>query len=463
MKPVRFALIVAASLLLIACENKEQADMPAPYTLTQDAMGRYCGMNVLEHAGPKGQIILEKIPEAIWFSSARDTVAFTMLPDEPKEIAAIYVSDMGKAPSWDEPGADNWIDARKAVFVIDSRLRAAWALKKRFPSPRRKLQRPSLPRMAGALCVSPIFPKATSWAQVKRATTMPQLREQTTMDKPVGRRRFITIMAAFAGLPLLPGKGWAALPAEPVVWHGQALGAPATLVLNHEDRAQAQALTTRVVAEVRRLEDIFSLYREDSALCQLNRLGVLAAPPTELVELLEISRRFHHLTAGRFEPAIQPLWTLYARHFAKPDADPAGPSHSEVRKALDLADFAQVRIDRNRIAFSRRGMALTFNGIAQGYVTDRVVGLLREAGVTSSLVDMGENRAIGSRTDGQAWRIGLAEFEDANDVDATLDITDRAVATSSGEASNSTPKAVSATFLTHATAPPLSGMPGFRS
>ncbi|MCY1322783.1 FAD:protein FMN transferase [compost metagenome] len=78
-------------------------------------------------------------------------------------------------------------------------------------------------------------------------------------------------------------------------------------------------------------------------------------------------------------------------------------------------------------------MVLTLNGIAQGYVTDRVIALLREAGVSSSLVDMGENRAIGSRADGQPWRIGLADFEDAEDVDTTLDVTDRAVATSSGQ------------------------------
>ncbi len=261
----------------------------------------------------------------------------------------------------------------------------------------------------------------------------PKYREDTTMAKPVGRRRFITIMAAFAGLPLLRGTGRAALPVEPVVWHGQALGAPAMLVLNHEDRAQAKVLVTRVVTEVRRLEDIFSLYREDSALSQLNRMGAIAAPPTELVELLEISRRFHVLTGGRFEPAIQPLWALYARHFARLDADPAGPHQEKVREALALADFGQVRVDRNRVAFSRRGMALTLNGIAQGYVTDRVVALLREAGVTSSLVDMGENRAIGARADGQPWRIGLADFEDADAVDTTLDVTDRAVATSSGQ------------------------------
>lgn len=43
-----------------------------------------------------------------------------MLPEEPKGIAAIYVSDMAKAPSWEEPGAENWVDARKAFFVIES-------------------------------------------------------------------------------------------------------------------------------------------------------------------------------------------------------------------------------------------------------------------------------------------------------------------------------------------------------
>jgi copper chaperone NosL len=53
----------------------------------------------------------------------RDTIAFTVLPDEPKDIQAIYVSDMGKAPSWEKPGADNWVEARKALFVIESRVK----------------------------------------------------------------------------------------------------------------------------------------------------------------------------------------------------------------------------------------------------------------------------------------------------------------------------------------------------
>jgi copper chaperone NosL len=81
-------------------------------------------MNVLEHPGPKGHIFAASLIEPVWFSSVRDTIAFTMLPDEPKDILAIYVSDMGKTPDWDKPGADNWIEARKALFVIESRVRS---------------------------------------------------------------------------------------------------------------------------------------------------------------------------------------------------------------------------------------------------------------------------------------------------------------------------------------------------
>jgi copper chaperone NosL len=116
-------LALAAALVafaLVGCDQKEAAQPPPPIAMTEDAIGHYCGMNLLEHPGPKGQIIVKSLIEPVWFSSARDAIAFTMLPDEPKDILAIYVSDMGKALSWEKPGADNWVEARKALFVIGS-------------------------------------------------------------------------------------------------------------------------------------------------------------------------------------------------------------------------------------------------------------------------------------------------------------------------------------------------------
>ncbi len=129
------ALLAGLGLLLPllgACQREAEAP-PAPFAMTEEAMGRYCGMNILEHAGPKGQVILARYDEPIWFSSARDAIAFTMLPEEPKDIRAIYVSDMAKAPNWDKPGADNWVDARQAFFVIGSGLKGGMGAAEAVP------------------------------------------------------------------------------------------------------------------------------------------------------------------------------------------------------------------------------------------------------------------------------------------------------------------------------------------
>ena len=120
MRHLALAFTLLLPIALGACQ-KETAQLPSPQTMTTEAIGHYCGMNLLEHPGPKGQIFAASLIEPVWFSSVRDTLAFTMLPDEPKDIQSIYVSDMGKAASWDQPGSDNWVEARKALFVIGSR------------------------------------------------------------------------------------------------------------------------------------------------------------------------------------------------------------------------------------------------------------------------------------------------------------------------------------------------------
>jgi copper chaperone NosL len=121
MNRVALACALLACVVLAGCGEKQAARLPPPRSMTAEAIGHYCGMNLFEHPGPKGQIFAASLIEPVWFSSARDAIAFTMLPDEPKDIVAIYVSDMARAASWDKPGADNWVEARKALFVIGSR------------------------------------------------------------------------------------------------------------------------------------------------------------------------------------------------------------------------------------------------------------------------------------------------------------------------------------------------------
>lgn len=114
------ALACAVLLSSTGCEKQTFISAPEPRTLTSDASGYYCLMTVVYHKGPKGQIIMSD-GKVNWFTSVRDTIAFTLLPEEPKNIAAIYVNDMSQA-NWDNPGEDNWIDARSAWYVTHSEL-----------------------------------------------------------------------------------------------------------------------------------------------------------------------------------------------------------------------------------------------------------------------------------------------------------------------------------------------------
>jgi thiamine biosynthesis lipoprotein len=251
------------------------------------------------------------------------------------------------------------------------------------------------------------------------------------LNQSLTRRRVITIAAAAAGSAFLPGARTAAA-SEPVRWHGSALGAQASMEIYHPDRAVAERLVELCVQDVRRLEQQFSLYSTDSAISTLNRTGILVSPDLDMVALLKASLLFAEITGGAFDPTVQPLWQLYADHFTseKPDSD--GPSAQKLTEALSKVGYVGLRVSEDRIALARHGAAITLNGIAQGYATDSVVERLRKEGLSTTLVNLGEIRAIGARPEGMPWRVGLADPERPGVVTETIELVDRAVATSAG-------------------------------
>lgn len=119
---VRCAALLAA-VALAACGGApgNSPDAPPPQAMTDEAVGHYCGMNLTEHIGPKGQILLRDRAAPVWFSTIREVFAYTLLPEEPKAILAIYVQDMGQADADGNPPAGAWIDAHEAHYLIDSR------------------------------------------------------------------------------------------------------------------------------------------------------------------------------------------------------------------------------------------------------------------------------------------------------------------------------------------------------
>lgn len=264
-----------------------------------------------------------------------------------------------------------------------------------------------------------------------------------TQGKPshagdITRRRALLITGAAFGVPFVPwhipdalGHAYPGQP-RPHRWRGQALGADATILLHGMDASAARRLIRCCMVEIARLEDIFSLYLPASALSRLNRDGELRHPPRELVALLSRSLRFGDATGGAFDVTVQALWTLHARHFSLPHPDPAGPNEAELLNALKLVDYTAVDVAHRRVALGRPGMAVSLNGIAQGYITDRIVELLRDHGVGDVLVDMGELHALGRHPSGRPWTIGLVDAARPDRLARTVAIGDEAVASSGG-------------------------------
>ncbi|MGP9812189.1 FAD:protein FMN transferase [Rhodopseudomonas sp. NSM] len=245
------------------------------------------------------------------------------------------------------------------------------------------------------------------------------------------RRRMIAIAATALGATMLGGVRGARAD-QPLGWQGTALGAHASIAIYHPDRAVAERLIAQCVAMVRQLEQQFSLYRPDSAICELNRSGLLIGPDPQMVALLRASRQFAELTNGAFDPTVQPLWRLYQDHFAAERPDPDGPSQPALADALARVGHDGLRVGTDRVALMKRGAAITLNGIAQGFATDRVAELLRDAGLSTTLIDIGEIRALGARPDGRPWRVGLDDATQPGALTGTIDLVDRAVATSAG-------------------------------
>lgn len=236
------------------------------------------------------------------------------------------------------------------------------------------------------------------------------------MNRPLNRRRFLTISAAALAVPAA-ARG-ATAPAE---WRGTALGASASMKLSGLEGAAAHREFRAVESELARLESIFSLYREESALSRLNREGRLDAPPPELLEVLTLAGAVHASTDGAFDPTVQPLWMAYAESRGNPDDATLDTAHGRI-------GWSDLRLAPDAVQFERPGMALTLNGIAQGYITDRIAELLRAHGLRDVLIDMGEIAGLGQRPGGGGWQAGIATPE--GQIVERVTLSDRALATS---------------------------------
>lgn len=241
---------------------------------------------------------------------------------------------------------------------------------------------------------------------------------------PPSRRRFLFLLGGAGGLAALPALRSGGLrKAERTSW---ALGADVSITALHEDLRNAERALDDAFAELERIEEAMSLYRPQSQLCRLNREGALDNPDPYLVDVLRAAAETSERSDGAFDATVQPLWTLYAA------ARKSGtlPSPDAIREATRLVDWRKVEVTDHRIRFRAEGMAVTLNGIAQGFAADRVRAALQARGVRHALVNTGEFGSLGRKADGTPWTVGIQHPRKPDAYVALAALEDRFLSTS---------------------------------
>jgi len=205
-----------------------------------------------------------------------------------------------------------------------------------------------------------------------------------------------------------------------------ALGADVTLTVLHDDRRTAEGAIDDAFGELDRIEEAMSLYRPHSQLSRLNRDGVLGNPDPYLVEVLRAAAAVSARSGGAFDATVQPLWKLYA------DAKKAGglPGPEAVREAAGRVDWRKVDVSCDRIRLLGAGMAVTLNGIAQGFAADRVRAAFQARGIRHALVNTGEFGSLGRKADGTPWTVGIQHPRQADAYVALASLEERFLSTS---------------------------------
>ena len=238
------------------------------------------------------------------------------------------------------------------------------------------------------------------------------------------RRTFLQATLGFAVL----GAGANSASAE-LAWRERpllGLGTTLSLRVAHRDPAQAERALDAVVGTIRHVEAQMSLFDPDSAISRLNRDGVLHDPDPDLLAILRIAQRVSARSDGAFDVTVQPLWQA----FDTAQRQAALPSSTAVRQARAHVGWQALDIAPRRIRLMQPGMAITLNGIAQGYAADLVRARLQASGIEHALINTGEWAALGQPATGPGWTLGVANPRDERVLIASLLMDGRSIASS---------------------------------
>lgn len=201
-----------------------------------------------------------------------------------------------------------------------------------------------------------------------------------------------------------------------------------TVVGYAEDQAAFDAVSNRILEELKTYHKLFNIYESYDGIANLYTVNSLqngshpcVTVDQKLIDLLLYAQEVYKNTNGIVNIAMGSVLSLW--HQCREDAqeDPFSavlPDMNALQEAAEHTDIEDLVIDpaQNKVTITDPEMRLDVGAIAKGYAVEMVARALEEEGIEGYLLNVGGNvRAIGGKANGEKWLVGI---ENPNGTDA---------------------------------------------
>ena len=203
-------------------------------------------------------------------------------------------------------------------------------------------------------------------------------------------------------------------------------------LFNFDTVIQISARTTEEVMQqladrCEYFESKFSRTIEGTDIWNINHAaGAAVEVAPETAQCISAALEYSKASDGLFDitiGAVSSLWDFVVG--VKPD-------DAAIQEAIKHVDYRCVKVDGTTVTLSDPKAMLDLGGIAKGFITDDLVGILREAGCESAMLSLGGNvYVLGESFRGDNWNVGVQDPNGAtDDVIASVPAQNKSVVTS---------------------------------
>jgi thiamine biosynthesis lipoprotein len=203
-----------------------------------------------------------------------------------------------------------------------------------------------------------------------------------------------------------------------------------SVIIKEEKGTDANKIFSHLLNEIKRLDNIFNVHKENSEISRINQSAYKkpSSMSLDFKYVLLKSIYFHNITYGKFNSTMLSLKNIW--NFSSTSSFVL-PDKNQINAALQDIGHKYLKISKNYIQITKKGVGIELGGIAKGYIIDRLTGILKSSGIKHALLNIGGDVFALGRKGIRKWRIGIQHpRKSKNSIYKILNVENKSVVTS---------------------------------